>query len=118
MNARKTQMEILLDRSSCATCLRSFILSLQTPDENGGQPQSIVVKIKAHACKMFNTGPGTELLMQYKKNCEKYYPRVLMSKAGLATPLVRSNEIPRGKCIHRLHSLIQRQDVYYRAKSV
>lgn len=67
MNAGKTQTELLFDLSSCATCLRSFVLSLQTPDEDEGQAQSIIVKLQSHACKMLNNRPGTELHMQYKE---------------------------------------------------
>ena len=37
-------------------------------------------------------------------------------KVRLATPLVCSNQSRRGERGHRLHSLIQRQDVYYGAR--
>lgn len=54
-------VETLLDASGYATSLRP--LSHLT---GMGSTSEYVVKMKAQACKVINTGPRTELHMQYK----------------------------------------------------
>lgn len=65
-NSRKTQVEMLLDLSSYAISLRP-LSSLCNLQMGMGLPSEYVVKIKAHTYKVIDTGPGTELCMQYKK---------------------------------------------------